>query len=522
MGSMRRTAAVLAASLSLALSACAGAGAGAPSASGGGGSAGVPSGSAVATQGATSASPSPTPTMTPGVYATKLIATEVLKSADAKRPALLSIPSLPDSSDLNAAMHAWADGRVKAFEAGSGDELAGDWMLELQQWPLVGVRLQAITYTKGVPLTVTKTFYTDAAAHSVWPGDQLFASPKDAATAVRAALAAKKASAPGVPDADLIADVRFNGAGGLTVLVPGRTAKAGGGVTEVTIPAAKASPLLAEAGQKVRDAYAAHWKAAKGTAPVQTNADVDCEKTKCIALTFDDGPGAYGDLLVDVLEATGVKTTFFEIGKNVRTRPLVDARARALGHEIDNHTYDHVYLDSLPLAQQKEQIDRAAAMIESASGTAPLMVRPPYGHINPDTVKLGVPLALWNIDSNDWEDQDAAKAIENTRGMTRRGNVVLFHSIYPSTVDAIPTIIEKLKGAGYTFVTMDTLYSHKLTPGSVYFSQHDIKPGWSSKGSAVVTVMPSVVPSGDAVAGGGVPAPAAPAGTPAPSPTPSR
>lgn len=287
MGCMRRTAAVLAVSLSLALSACAGTSS--PSVPGASGASG---GAGTATQGSANASPSAAPTMAPGVYANKVIATEVLKSADAKRPALLSIPSLPDSPELNTAMHNWADAHVKAFEAGAGDELAGDWMLELQQWPIVGFRLQAVTYTKGVPLAVTKTFYTNATEHSVWPGEQLFASSKDAATAVRAALAAKKASAPGVTDADLIGDVRFNGAGGLTVLVPGQTAKVGGGVTEVTIPAAKASALLSNTGKKVRDAYAVHWKAAQGTVPAQTNANVDCEKTKCIALTFDDGPGA--------------------------------------------------------------------------------------------------------------------------------------------------------------------------------------------------------------------------------------
>lgn len=38
---------------------------------------------------------------------------------------------------------------------------------------------------------------------------------------------------------------------------------------------------------------------------------VDCAQLKCIALTFDDGPGKYAGTLLDTLKKYNAKATFF-------------------------------------------------------------------------------------------------------------------------------------------------------------------------------------------------------------------
>ncbi|MDZ4178772.1 MAG: polysaccharide deacetylase family protein, partial [Coriobacteriia bacterium] len=60
---------------------------------------------------------------------------------------------------------------------------------------------------------------------------------------------------------------------------------------------------------------------------------------KVVALTFDDGPwpGHTNDVL-NILEAEGVRATFFVIGRQVRRYPGVVVRTRDDGHAIGNHT----------------------------------------------------------------------------------------------------------------------------------------------------------------------------------------
>jgi peptidoglycan/xylan/chitin deacetylase (PgdA/CDA1 family) len=74
-----------------------------------------------------------------------------------------------------------------------------------------------------------------------------------------------------------------------------------------------------------------------------------CTVARVFALTFDDGPGPSTAALLDVLQAHGVRATFFLLGRNVVEAPWGDpAAARAVavraareGHVLGNHTYSH-------------------------------------------------------------------------------------------------------------------------------------------------------------------------------------
>src|SRR4051794_34593632 len=54
---------------------------------------------------------------------------------------------------------------------------------------------------------------------------------------------------------------------------------------------------------------------------VPARAQVDCAKNKCLALTFDDGPGPYTARLLDMLKRRSVRATFFVIGRNAAAYP---------------------------------------------------------------------------------------------------------------------------------------------------------------------------------------------------------
>ncbi|HYC82386.1 MAG TPA: polysaccharide deacetylase family protein, partial [Solirubrobacterales bacterium] len=61
-----------------------------------------------------------------------------------------------------------------------------------------------------------------------------------------------------------------------------------------------------------------------------------------VALTFDDGPSDYTGRFLDVLREKDVPATFFEVGQEMPGREAVMRRILAEGHEIGDHTMNHV------------------------------------------------------------------------------------------------------------------------------------------------------------------------------------
>lgn len=82
-----------------------------------------------------------------------------------------------------------------------------------------------------------------------------------------------------------------------------------------------------------------------------------------------------------------VPATFFVIGRDVDGENAERLRRlQAAGHELGNHTYDHLYdLTRRDRARIAEEIDRGAEAIEAAVGQGPLGFRAPGYTIN-DTV----------------------------------------------------------------------------------------------------------------------------------------
>ena len=64
---------------------------------------------------------------------------------------------------------------------------------------------------------------------------------------------------------------------------------------------------------------------------------------KAVYLTFDDGPIPEATpFILDTLKAFGIKATFFMVGDNVRKYPDLYERIKAEGHQVGNHTHNHI------------------------------------------------------------------------------------------------------------------------------------------------------------------------------------
>ncbi|GAA2221889.1 polysaccharide deacetylase family protein [Streptomyces amakusaensis] len=201
---------------------------------------------------------------------------------------------------------------------------------------------------------------------------------------------------------------------------------------------------------------------------------VDCEREKCIALTFDAGPGKDTPELLDTLKKEKVPATFFLLGKKHITKyPAVVKRLSDEGHEVANHTWTHKRLDRLKPDKIREELELAQNAIAKITGKKPTLMRPPQGRINDDvtavTKELGLAQVLWSATAKDYSTNDSALITKRILKQASRDGVILLHDIYDGTVPAVPGIIEELKKRGYTFVTVSQLLAPaKANPGEIY------------------------------------------------------
>ena len=197
---------------------------------------------------------------------------------------------------------------------------------------------------------------------------------------------------------------------------------------------------------------------AKKTEP-RNSGGVDC--ANCVAITYDDGPGAETNRLLDKLKAKNAHASFMVIAPSAEQHPELLKRMKAEGHTIGNHTKSHRQLNTLPYDQVSQEIDAGNAAIKKATGQSTRWVRPPYGATNPTvdqaTRDKGVSQALWDVDTVDWKDRNSEHVCSSAVQGARAGSIVLMHDIHPTTVDAADCVIDGLRAKGLELVSLDRL-----------------------------------------------------------------
>lgn len=208
-----------------------------------------------------------------------------------------------------------------------------------------------------------------------------------------------------------------------------------------------------------------------------------------LALTFDDGPHPkHTTRLLDLLKERGVKATFYVIGQNVVQYPEIARRIVDEGHEIGNHSYTHPALTRIGAARVGEEISKSNDAIEQATGVRPATMRPPYGAINAALTQrlneeFNLTVILWSVDPQDWKIRKASHVSNHILQNARPGSIVLSHDIHPSTIDAMPGVLDGLVAKGFRFVTVSELIAMDLPPGSVV-SANSTAPAPSPEPSA--------------------------------------
>jgi len=188
---------------------------------------------------------------------------------------------------------------------------------------------------------------------------------------------------------------------------------------------------------------------------------IDCKISKCLALTFDDGPGVHTDRLLDILKYSHAKATFFVLGHRVSAFSGQIARIANEGHDLGNHSWIHRNLPKFSYTFVLDDLRGTTNVIQHTSTQRIKFLRPPYGNIN-STVRnaaatLNQQIVLWSIDPQDWLYKNATQVCNHVVSRARPGSIILLHDIHPTSVDAAQCIINRLSEQ-YTFVNLTTLY----------------------------------------------------------------
>lgn len=189
---------------------------------------------------------------------------------------------------------------------------------------------------------------------------------------------------------------------------------------------------------------------------------------KVIALTFDDGPDpAETGQILDVLQQYNAKCTFFAIGKKIAAYPDVAKRVITEGHELANHTYNHVYFKT-PVSQQQiqKELELTEQEIVKVSGRHSSLFRPPGGMYDETLIDISNSMGLrpvlwsWHQDTRDWNRPGVWNISSRVLRNARNGDIVLFHDhVYgqSQTKEALKIILPELEKKGFRFVTVSEL-----------------------------------------------------------------
>ncbi|HET8524294.1 MAG TPA: polysaccharide deacetylase family protein [Thermomicrobiales bacterium] len=190
---------------------------------------------------------------------------------------------------------------------------------------------------------------------------------------------------------------------------------------------------------------------------------------KMIALTFDAGSDrGYIDSILNTLAYYGVPASFGLTGMWIKAYPGDAARIVANGHQVLNHTLDHLSYtgystgsDPISPASRLSQIIANESLINNTTGaTAKPLWRPPYGDYNGDVLReVGAiqysRTVMWSIDTMGWNGASAETIYQDVCARAGFGKIVLMH-VGAASADAIalPRIIRKLRARGYQFGTV--------------------------------------------------------------------
>ncbi|KNZ57911.1 hypothetical protein VP01_2040g2 [Puccinia sorghi] len=214
--------------------------------------------------------------------------------------------------------------------------------------------------------------------------------------------------------------------------------------------------------------------------PSFTAANGPCTKDNLIALTFDDGPYEYENIISSYLHNLNIKATFFVNGCNYGCI-YDEANVRRLrktfeqGNLIASHSY--LVASSHHAVEQGALVDTITILSDTPStantnrlvtlrahseilGIKPKFFRAPYGEISDENREVlksrGYEVVGWTADSEDSLGASVAESLNIYTELAQKryqSQIILNHETYETTANKlVPAAVRILQSNGYRLV----------------------------------------------------------------------
>lgn len=180
------------------------------------------------------------------------------------------------------------------------------------------------------------------------------------------------------------------------------------------------------------------------------------KRRKVVYLTFDDGPiPEITPWVLDLLDAHGIKASFFLVGDNVRRNPGIFDDIRRRGHSYGNHTMHHLQGFRTRGINYLRDITEADKLIDSP------LFRPPHGIMRwsqSKVIRRHYNIIMYDLVTRDYNAKfPPERVLDNVKKYTRNGSIIVFHDsvkAWNNLSYALPRAIEWIKQQGYEFLPL--------------------------------------------------------------------
>ena len=209
--------------------------------------------------------------------------------------------------------------------------------------------------------------------------------------------------------------------------------------------------------------------------------------TQQVALTFDDGPTPeFTPRILEILAAHGIRATFDVMGHNVRRYPGLLREVAVAGHEIGNHTFNHLNLAAASPKRTRIEIVDAQDAIQQVIQRQATLFRPPHGQVTGALLRTAAELdlttVLWSVDRLVPGVGTRAAVGKAMSSAINAGDIVCLHDglghagYHPSSaaarhlrqrreveIAALPDVIARLTARGLRLGSVGDLQQARLT-----------------------------------------------------------
>ncbi len=187
--------------------------------------------------------------------------------------------------------------------------------------------------------------------------------------------------------------------------------------------------------------------------------------TSIVALTYHaKGENDITRKLLAVMRDLQVNATIFGVGDWMKDNPSIVASMVEDGHEMANHTWSHLPMRQMAGSKLFDEIAECADVLTQLVGSPTRWFRPSGIEVPTDAIleqagKAGYQVSVgYDVDSLDFQDPPVSEIISNVTEIVTGGSIVSLHFGHPGTLEALPKIVEYIRGLGLTPGTVGQLF----------------------------------------------------------------